>query len=31
MGSTMQAFTIDVMARFEKMREVVQSGKVVLD
>lgn len=31
MGSTMHEFTIDVLARFEKMREVVQSGKVTLD
>lgn len=30
-GSTIQAFSSDVKARFEKMREVVQSGKVVLD
>jgi tripartite-type tricarboxylate transporter receptor subunit TctC len=30
-GSTIQAFSSDVMARFEKMREVVQSGKVVID
>lgn len=29
--STIQAFSNDVLARFEKMREVVQSGKVVLD